>query len=269
MDRCAAARQVRLHGRLPVITRTHPSGQDVTPDQAGNKASDPAGTSAAGFEGVVALDGPSGTGKSTVARQLARRLGARYLDTGAMYRAATLAVLDQKVPVDDEPAVTDIVRSARIGITTDPGQVAVELDGRRVDAKIRSAEVTAAVSTVSAIPDVRTIIVGQQRALIAGPMVVEGRDIGSVVCPDAQVKFYLTAAARARAARRAAELGSLADVSAVAADLYRRDELDSTRRVSPLIRAADAVVVDTTDLSIAEVVDRLVDIVLERAVADG
>jgi cytidylate kinase len=241
----------------------------VTSDPAGNKASERASSSPARFEGVVALDGPSGTGKSTVARKLARRLGARYLDTGAMYRAATLAVLDRSVPLQDEPAVTEIVRSARIGITTDPGQVAVELDGRRVDAEIRSTPVTAAVSAVSAIPEVRTIIVGQQRALIEGPMVVEGRDIGSVVCPDAQVKFYLTASAQARAARRAAELGPVADVASVAADLHRRDELDSTRRVSPLIRAPDAVVVDTTDLSIAEVVDRLVDIVLERAVADG
>jgi len=240
----------------------------VTPDPTSNKASEPAGTSAGRFAGVVALDGPSGTGKSTVARELARRLGARYLDTGAMYRAATLAALEREVSSDDEAAVTDIVRGVRIGITTDPGHVAVELDGRPVDAEIRSARVTAAVSAVSAIPQVRTIIVGQQRALIEGPIVVEGRDIGSVVCPDAEVKFYLTASARARAARRAAELGSLADVSAVAADLHRRDELDSTRRVSPLIRAPDAVVVDTTDLSITEVVDRLVDIVLERAVAD-
>jgi CMP/dCMP kinase len=239
----------------------------VTRDPTSNKANEPEGTSAARFAGVVALDGPSGTGKSTVARELARRLGARYLDTGAMYRAATLAVLQRGVSLDDEAAVTDIVRAAQIGITTDPGHVAVELDGRRVDAEIRSAGVTAAVSAVSAIPRVRTIIVGQQRALIEGPIVVEGRDIGSVVCPKAQVKFYLTASARARAARRAAELGALADVSAVAADLHRRDELDSTRRASPLIRAPDALVIDTTDLSITEVVDRLVDIVLERAVA--
>jgi len=241
----------------------------VTPDRAGTSASEPASSPAARFEGVIALDGPSGTGKSTVARDLARRLGARYLDTGAMYRAATLAVLERSVPVQDQAAVTDIVRGARIGITTDPERVAVELDGRRVDAEIRSAGVTAAVSAVSAIPEVRTIMVRQQRALIEGPIVVEGRDIGSVVCPDAQVKFYLTASAPARAARRAAELGPRADVSAVAADLRRRDELDSTRLVSPLMRARDAVVVDTTDLSIAEVVDRLVDIALERAVADG
>jgi CMP/dCMP kinase len=241
----------------------------VTPDPAGTGAREPADSRATRFGGVVALDGPSGTGKSTVARELARRLGARYLDTGAMYRAATLAVLERNVPLDDQAAVTDLVRRVRIGITTDPGHVRVELDGRRVDTEIRSAAVTAAVSAVSAIPEVRTIIVGQQRDLIEGPIVVEGRDIGSVVCPDAQVKFYLTASARARAGRRAAELGSPADLSGVAADLRRRDELDSTRPVGPLIRARDAVVMDTTDLSIAEVVDRLVDIVLERAVAGG
>jgi CMP/dCMP kinase len=241
----------------------------VTPDAAGSSAREPASTPAARFEGVVALDGPSGTGKSTVARELARRLRARYLDTGAMYRAATLAVLERSVPLQDHAAVIDIVRGARIGITTDAEHVAVDLDGRHVDREIRSAEVTAAVSAVSAIPEVRTIIVRQQRALIEGPIVVEGRDIGSVVCPDAPVKFYLTASAQARAARRAAELGSVTDVSGVAADLRRRDELDSTRLVSPLIRAPDAVVVDTTDLSIVEVVDRLVDIVLERVIADG
>jgi cytidylate kinase len=251
-----------------VITRSD-LGQNVTPDPAGTSASEPADSRAPRFGGVVALDGPSGTGKSTVARDLARRLGARYLDTGAMYRAATLAVLERNVPLDDRAAVTDLVRQVRIGITTDPEHVRVELDGRRVDTEIRSTAVTAAVSAVSAIPEVRTIIVGQQRHLIEGPIVVEGRDIGSVVCPDAQVKFYLTASARARAARRAAELGSPAEISAVAADLRRRDELDSTRPASPLIRAPDAVVVDTTDLSIAEVVDRLVDIVLERAVAGG
>jgi cytidylate kinase len=235
----------------------------VTPDTGASPAGNDGGPR---FAGVVALDGPSGTGKSTVARMLARRLGARYLDTGAMYRAATLAVLSHDVDPTDQDRVVATVRSARIDLSTDPERAGVELDGRSVSAEIRSAAVTAAVSAVSAVPEVRAVLVEQQRRLIGGdPIVVEGRDIGSVVVPDAQAKVYLTASAEARAARRATELGPDVDVAAVAADLQRRDQLDSTRAVSPLARAADAVDVDTTDLSIDEVVDRLVDIVLNRA----
>ena len=235
----------------------------MTPETGASPAGNDGGPR---FTGVVALDGPSGTGKSTVARMLARRLGARYLDTGAMYRAATLAVLSHDVDPADQDRVVATVRSARIDLSTDPERAGVELDGRPVDAEIRSAAVTAAVSAVSAIPEVRVVLVEQQRRLIgAGPIVVEGRDIGSVVAPDAQAKVYLTASAQARAARRASELGPDVDVAAVAADLQRRDRLDSTRAASPLARAADAVDVDTTDLSIDEVVDRLVDIVLNRA----
>jgi cytidylate kinase len=228
----------------------------------------PEGRFAGRFEGVVALDGPSGTGKSTVARLLARRLGVRYLDTGAMYRAATLAVLEREVDVDDHDRVADAVREASITISTDPERVGTTLDGRPVEAEIRSARVTAAVSLVSAVPAVRAVLVALQRRLIdTGAIVVEGRDIGSVVWPEAQVKFYLTASAQARARRRARELGPGTDVSAVAADLQRRDELDSTRVVSPLARAADALEVDTTDLSIDEVVERLVDTVRDRVAA--
>ena len=220
------------------------------------------------FDRVVALDGPSGTGKSTVARMLARRLGARYLDTGAMYRAATLAVLDRGVGVQDSARVAEAVRSARIELSTDPDHAGITLDGRSVDTEIRTAPVTAAVSAVSAVPEVRAVLVEHQRRLIgSGAIVVEGRDIGSVVCPDARAKIYLTASPQARAERRAKELGAGIDVAAVAADLERRDRLDSTRAVSPLARAADAVDVDTTQLSIDEVVDRLVDIVLSRAAA--
>ena len=222
------------------------------------------------FTGVVAIDGPSGTGKSTVARMLARRLGARYLDTGAMYRAATLAVLDGAIDVRNTARVAEVVAAARIDISTDPDRVGVELAGRPVDAEIRSAPVTASVSAVSAIPAVRALLVEHQRRLIGREtIVVEGRDIGSVVCPDAQAKFYLTASAEARAGRRARDLGHGVDVSTVAADLQRRDKLDSTRAASPLARARDAVEVDTTDLSVDEVVDRLVDIVRSRAAADA
>jgi cytidylate kinase len=213
------------------------------------------------FTGVVALDGPSGTGKSTVARRLASRLGARYLDTGAMYRAATVAALRKGVDLTDSVAITTVVESARIEISTDPEHAAVTLDGEPVDQEIRSGETTAAVSAVSAVPAVRALMVDAQRALIGdGGIVVEGRDIGSVVWPTARPKVYLTASPEARARRRAGEVGG--DLEAVAADIARRDGLDSTRAASPLTQTDDAVELDTTDLGIDEVVDRLVDLTL-------
>jgi cytidylate kinase len=154
------------------------------------------------FAGVVALDGPSGTGKSTVARRLAARLGARYLDTGAMYRAATVATLRSGVDLGDPVAVTRVVEGAKIVISTDPEHVSITLDGEPVDDDIRSADTTAAVSAVSAVPAVRALLVDAQRELIAdGGIVVEGRDIGSVVWPTARPKVYLTASPEARAQR--------------------------------------------------------------------
>jgi cytidylate kinase len=208
---------------------------------------------------VIALDGPSGTGKSTVARRLATRLGARYLDTGAMYRAATVAALRRGVALDDPVGITRVVEAAKIVISTDPEQASITLDGEPVDAEIRAADTTAAVSAVSAVPAVRAILVDAQRELIAdGGIVVEGRDIGSVVWPTARPKVYLTASPDARARRRALELG--ADEAAVAADIERRDTLDSSRAASPLMQAADAIELDTTDLDIDEVVDRLVEL---------
>jgi cytidylate kinase len=222
------------------------------------------------FDGVVALDGPSGTGKSTVARRLAQRLGARYLDTGAMYRAATVAVLRAGVDPNDAGAVVDVVASSRIDIGTDPAAPSVSVDGDRVDDAIRSADVTAAVSAVSAVPEVRTRMVTQQRRLIgAGGIVVEGRDIGSVVWPAARPKVFLTASAEIRARRRAGELGPQADVDAVAADIARRDGLDSSRATSPLAKADDAVELDTTDLDIDTVVERLVSMTFESERAHG
>jgi CMP/dCMP kinase len=216
------------------------------------------------FTGVIALDGPSGTGKSTVARRLAHRLGARYLDTGAMYRAATVAALRSGVDVNDGVSVTRAVEAAKIVISTDPEHASITLDGESVDAEIRSAETTAAVSAVSAVPAVRAILVDMQRELISdGGIVVEGRDIGSVVWPTARPKVYLTASPEARARRRAGELG--ADVTAVAADIKRRDDLDSSRAASPLVRAGDAIELDTTDLNIDQVVDRLVELAGEAA----
>jgi cytidylate kinase len=208
---------------------------------------------------VVALDGPSGTGKSTVARGLARRLGLRYLDTGAMYRAVTLAVLRSGLALDDPHAIAQLAGRAVLEVSTDPDAPGIRLDGADVSAAIRTVEVTRAVSAVSAVRAVRTVLVDRQRSLIgSGGIVVEGRDIGSVVWPQACPKVYLTASPEARARRRAGELGASADVAVVAADIARRDRFDSTRSVSPLSRADGAVELDTTELSVAQVIDRLV-----------
>jgi cytidylate kinase len=218
------------------------------------------------FSGVVALDGPSGTGKSTVARRLADRLNASYLDSGAMYRAATVAVLEAGADLADPDAIAAVVRDIDVWVSTDPQAPATALDGRSVDAEIRSAATTGAVSAVSAVPAVREKLVAQQRALIAeGPIVAEGRDIGSVVWPQAELKVYLTATEEVRARRRAGEVSG-GNIAEVAADIRRRDGLDSSRAVSPLRRADGAVVVDTSELSIEQVVSLLER--LARAAAD-
>jgi cytidylate kinase len=214
------------------------------------------------FRGAVTLDGPSGTGKSSVARGVARRLGAAYLDTGAMYRAATVAVLDAGVDPEDADAVARTVAAASIVVGTEAGSERVEVDGVDVAVRIRGAEVTRSVSAVSAVPAVRRQLVAQQRELAgtAGSVVVEGRDIGTVVLPDATLKVYLTAAPEVRAQRRAGQLGlsEPAEIDALAVDLRRRDEYDSSRADSPLRPAADAVVVDSSELDQQAVVDRVV-----------
>lgn len=216
---------------------------------------------------VVAVDGPSGSGKSTVSRRLAVSLEARYLDTGAMYRALTWAVLRSGVDVADAAAVAKVAGEVDLRIGTDPQGYGVTADGVDVATEIRGPEVTGAVSAVAAVPAVRELLVARQRQVIAnaGRIVVEGRDIGSVVAPDADLKVYLTASAAARAQRRSAE--DAADVAATAADLARRDRLDSTRKVNPLQQAPDAVVLDTTELGIDEVVARLHALLTERGVA--
>ncbi|MGV9212768.1 (d)CMP kinase [Micromonospora sp. RB23] len=216
---------------------------------------------------VVAVDGPSGSGKSTVSRRLAAGIGARYLDTGAMYRAITWAVLRSGVDLTDAASVAKVAGEADLRVGTDPQGYGVTVDGVSVDADIRGPEVTQAVSAVAAVPAVRELLVARQREMIvnAGRMVVEGRDIGSVVAPDADLKVFLTASEAARAARRSAEDAS--DVTATAADLARRDRLDSTRKVNPLAQAPDAVVLDTTELGIDEVVARLRDLLTDRGVA--
>jgi CMP/dCMP kinase len=215
-----------------------------------------------GFRGQVTLDGPSGTGKSSVARAVATRLGAAYLDTGAMYRAATVAVLDAGVDPEDAEAVARAVAAATIEVGTAADTEVVTVDGVDVAVRIRGPEVTRAVSAVSAVPAVRRQLVEQQRALVAGSdaVVVEGRDIGTVVLPEATVKVYLTAAPEARAERRALQLGlsTPAEVAELAADLRRRDEYDSSRADSPLRPAPDAVIVDSTHLEQDQTVERVV-----------
>jgi CMP/dCMP kinase len=225
------------------------------------------------LRGVVALDGPSGTGKSTVARKLATQLGARYLDTGAMYRAATVAVLRAGVDPADADRVRDVVAHAELKVTTDPQAQATTLDGSDVSAEIRGQEVTTAVSPVSAVAEVRAQLMAQQRSIIAealaevGGIVVEGRDIGTVVAPDAALKVYLTADAQARAERRTrqdAAAGRQATVDATLADVRRRDTYDSTRAVSPAKAADDAVELDTTHLDLAGVLAELLAMVEDR-----
>jgi CMP/dCMP kinase len=216
----------------------------------------------ASFRGQITLDGPSGTGKSSVARGVAARLGAAYLDTGAMYRAATVAVLDAGVDPGDADVVARTVAAARIEVGTEAGTELVLVDGVDVATRIRGAEVTRNVSAVSAVPAVRRQLVDQQRALVAAAdsVVVEGRDIGTVVLPDATLKVYLTAAPEVRAERRAGQLGITdpAEIAALAQDLRRRDEYDSSRADSPLRPAPDAVVVDSTDLDQQGVIERIV-----------
>jgi CMP/dCMP kinase len=193
-----------------------------------------------------------------VARGLARRLGVRYLDTGAMYRAVTALVLRRGVDPSDADGVTALLDEADLRLSTDPAGQTVSVAGQDVTTEIRGAAVTKAVSAVSAIAAVRTELVSQQRELIGtGGIVVEGRDIASVVWPQAEVKVYLTASPEVRAARRAGELVS-ADVSSVAADLARRDRLDSTRAVSPLVHVDGAVELDTSNLDVDGVIDAIV-----------
>ena len=214
---------------------------------------------------VVAVDGPSGAGKSTVSRRLAEALGAAYLDTGAMYRAVTWAVLRDGVDPSDSGSVAKVAQSVELEVGTDPAAPYARVDGTGVDAEIRSPEVTAAVSVVAAVPAVRAGLVARQQEIIvaAGRIVVEGRDIGTVVAPDADLKVYLTAAARERARRRSAE--NAADLDDTATDLARRDALDSTRVTHPLRAAPDAVVLDSTELGIDEVVARVLSLLGEVA----
>lgn len=231
---------------------------------------------------AVALDGPSGSGKSTVARGVARRLGWRYVDTGATYRAVTLAVLRSGVDLADAQAVADVAAGSRVAVSTDPDHPSTTLDGVDVSSEIRGPAVTAAVSAVSAVPAVRERLVALQRELAGTEgAVVEGRDIASVVLPAAAVKVYLDASPEERARRRAGDAhvgvgaptpAAAADESlrrAVAADLARRDALDSGRATSPLAVAADAVVLDSSGLDADGVVEQVLALVARAGLAPG
>jgi cytidylate kinase len=214
---------------------------------------------------VVAIDGPSGAGKSTVSRRVALARGLRYLDTGSLYRALTFSVLGAGIDTSDTAAVSAHATRVVLDAGTDPAEPSVSIDGRRVDREIREPDVTAAVSAVSEIPAVRELLLVLQRRLIGGGgIVVEGRDIGTVVVPAAPVKIFLTASGDARAQRRAAE--STADVQATLSDLERRDRHDSGRTTSPLAKAPDAIEIDATSLDVDEVVARVLE-ACEAAVA--
>lgn len=219
---------------------------------------------------IVAVDGPSGTGKSTMCRALAKRLDAKYVDTGAMYRVATLAVLRAGVDPADTAKVIEATADLPLQVSDDPDSTEVLFAGEDVKGEIRGAEVTKHVSAVSAIPEVRVNLVELQRKLAceAGRAIVEGRDIGTVVLPDAPAKVFMTASAEVRAKRRYDQdiaAGREADYDAVLADVQRRDQADSSRATSPLKPADDAVLVDTSEMTPDEVLAALTEVVERSA----
>jgi CMP/dCMP kinase len=222
---------------------------------------------------IIAIDGPSGVGKGTVSREIARALGYRHIDTGAMYRAVAWKALRLDVPLDDEPAIGALAERARIEIepATGDGQTGstIRIDDDDVTAAIRTPEIDRAATAVARNPEVRRVLVARQRALGAGGgAVVEGRDIGSVVFPDADVKIYLDASPEERARRRAADPahgGRGQGLIEVATALADRDRLDATRAVSPLMMAPGAVRIDTTDVPVEAVVQKVLDVVRRRS----
>ena len=211
----------------------------------------------------MAVDGPSGSGKSSASRGVARALGLRYLDTGAMYRALTWWLMSQHADITDETLVASRAAEPAIEVSTDPDDPWTRVDGRDVSKQIRTREVSAQVSTVASVPEVRRHLISLQRAVIAAAaqpgIVAEGRDIGTVVAPDAQLKVFLTARSQARAERRAAEQGAAVDITE--ADQARRDRLDAAQSV----KAADAVLLDATDLTLPEVINAITRLARERA----
>ncbi|MFJ9246287.1 (d)CMP kinase [Streptomyces sp. NPDC101776] len=215
---------------------------------------------------IVAIDGPSGTGKSSTSKAVAAQLGLSYLDTGAQYRAITWWMVSNGIDITDPTAIADAAGKADIVSGTDPANPTISVDGVDVAGPIRTQEVTSKVSAVSAVPEVRARITELQRSLAAGAehgIVVEGRDIGTTVLPDADLKVFLTASPEARAARRSGELKG-ADVQATREALLKRDAADSSRKTSPLAKADDAVEVDTSDLTLQQVIECVVTLVGEK-----
>jgi len=218
---------------------------------------------------IITIDGPAGTGKSTVAAELAQRLGVEFLDTGAMYRAAALLALEKGIDPADGPVVAAAVRAAGIRFDFTTARPTIRLGGEDVSRRIRDLDVSEVVSAVAGCSEVRTEMVREQRLIAAAHprLVTEGRDQGSVVFPDADVRFFLDADSEVRAERRLAQLrhaGKSVDVGVVRADIERRDRLDMSRSDGPLIRPVGAVEVDTTELTLDETIERLESIVRDR-----
>ncbi len=209
----------------------------------------------------VAIDGPAGAGKSTIAKELARRLDLIYLDTGAMYRAVAIKAIRGQVPLRDSEKLQQMLDNTQLDVTREDGQQHVYLDGEDVTSILRTPEVSMAASTVSTVGEVRRYLVRMQQALAAGKdVVMDGRDIGTKVLPDAQYKFFLTADDTVRAKRRFDELcekGQKVRFEDVLSELRARDKQDTTRKESPLVCAKDATIVDSSALSIPEVVDTI------------
>jgi cytidylate kinase len=220
---------------------------------------------------VIAIDGPAGAGKSTVAQKLAARLGLSYVDSGATYRAAALRVLEAGVSPEDEAAVVEVIARSDIRFTMDGERSAVWLEGRDVTQAIRTAEVTLAAAKVSRLLEVRKKLIALQRTLVQGRgVVMEGRDIGTVVFPDAPLKIFLKADVEERARRRLnqdQEEGRTSTLEQTAYEIGRRDQLDAERKVSPLVPAPDSVEIDSTQLSAEQVVDRILELVRGRELA--
>ncbi|HLY61089.1 MAG TPA: (d)CMP kinase [Terriglobia bacterium] len=222
---------------------------------------------------VIAIDGPAGAGKSTVARKLAERLGLEYVDSGATYRAAALHVLESKVSTEDTSAVIDLIGRAAIAFKTNGTRSQVLLDEKDVTEKIRTPEVTSAAAQVSRLPEVRQKLIMLQRSLARGRgVVMEGRDIGTVVFPHAPLKIFLKADPAERARRRLRDeekRGREATLEQTAYEIGRRDQLDAERKISPLVPAADSFQIDSTDLNADEVVERIVKLALEKKLITG